>query len=45
MNKIHKPEEQWYIFKGKKFLCDSYTIMRLNLALAMNRENHRYIKL
>jgi len=45
MNKIHKPKEELYSFKGKKFFCDSYTIMRLNLALAMNQQKHRYIKL
>lgn len=34
--------EQLYKFRGKKFLCDEYTIRQLNYALALNRSQERY---
>lgn len=39
-----KNKEGLYSFRNKEFMSDEWTIRQLNLALAMNYKNERYIK-
>ena len=44
MINLKQMKQEKYAFKGKTFLCDSWTIAQLNFALALNKANDRYKK-
>jgi hypothetical protein len=44
MINLKQMKQEKYTFKGKTFLCDSWTIGQLNFALSLNNHKERYKK-